>query len=178
MSIKNLKIGENFPKELNVVIEIPKGSQNKYEYDEEMDIIKLDRVLHSPMFYPTDYGFIPETRSEDGDHLDALVVGSTSFFVGTVVKIRPIALFNMIDQGEKDTKIIGVAVGDPRFAHIKSKDDLPEHLYKEISHFFSEYKRLENKKVEVEGWHDKKEAWDEIKKAFDKYKEEILEKNK
>lgn len=172
MNIKNLKIGKNFQEEINVVIEIPKGSQNKYEYDEEMDVIKLDRVLYSPLFYPTDYGFIPETRSEDGDHLDALVVGSTSFFAGAVVKIRPIALFTMIDQGERDTKIVGVVANDPRFAHIKSKNDLPEHFYKEVSHFFSEYKKLETKEVKVEGWSDKEAAKEEIKKTYEKYREE------
>ncbi len=145
----------------------------KYEYDEEMDVIKLDRVIYSPLFYPTDYGFIPETRSEDGDHLDALVVGSTSFFPGAVVKVRPIALFNMIDQGEKDTKIIGVVADDPRVSHIRSKDDLPEHFYKEVSHFFSEYKKLENKEVKVQGWSGKDAALEEINKTYAKYMEEL-----
>ncbi|MFH0856321.1 MAG: inorganic diphosphatase [bacterium] len=172
MNIKNLKIGKDFPEEVNVVIEITKGSQNKYEYDEEMDVIKLDRVLYSPLFYPTDYGFIPETRSEDGDHLDALVIGSTSFFAGAVVKVRPIAVFNMVDQGERDTKIIGVVANDPRYRHVKSKNDLPEHFYKEVSHFFSEYKKLENKEVQIEGWSEKETAMEEIKKSYDKYLKE------
>lgn len=172
MNIKDLKIGKNAPEEINVVIEITKGSQNKYEYDEEADVIKLDRVLHSPLFYPADYGFIPETRSEDGDHLDALVIATTTFFPGAVVKIKPIALLNMIDKGEKDTKIIGVVSDDPRLAHIKEMKDMQEHFYKEVAHFFSEYKRLENKEVSVKGWEGKDAAFMEIKRSQEMYKNE------
>lgn len=169
MNIQNLKIGENWPSEVNAVIEIPKGCQNKYEYDEKLDIIKLDRVLHSPLFYPADYGFIPETRSEDGDHLDVLVFGTTSFFPGAVMKVRPIGLLKMIDKGENDLKVLSTVLSDPRLTHINSLKDMDKHILREIIHFFSEYKRLENKKVHVEGWHDKKIALDEIKRSHKKY---------
>lgn len=169
MDIKNLPIGKKAPEVINVVVEITKGSQNKYEYDEECDVIKLDRVLHSPLFYPLDYGFIPETRSLDGDHLDALILGTTSFFPGAVVPVRPVAMFKMIDGGDPDEKIIGVVADDPRLNHIKTLKDLNEHLPKEISHFFGEYKRLEEKNVEVIGWENKDAAIEEIKKSQERY---------
>lgn len=172
MDIKNLLIGKKAPEVINVAIEIIKGSQNKYEYDEEHDVIKLDRVLHSPLFYPLDYGFIPETRSLDGDHLDALILGTTSFFPGAVVPVRPIAMFKMIDGGDPDEKIIGVVAGDPRLSHIKSLKDLNEHLSKETAHFFSEYKRLEEKNVEVIGWEGKEAAIEEIKKSQERFLQE------
>ncbi len=175
MNIKHLKIGKKSPEEINVVIEIPKGSQNKYEYDEKADVIKLDRVLHSSLFYPADYGFIPETRSEDGDHLDVLVCSTTTFFPGAVIPVKPIGLLKMVDGGELDLKILSIVKGDPRLAHINSLKDAGEHLLKEIIHFFSEYKKLENKEVKVEGWHDKETAWKEIKKSHAKY---IKEKKK
>jgi len=172
MNIKNLPIGKNAPEEINVVIEITKGSQNKYEYDEEYDVIKLDRVLHSPLFYPLDYGFIPETRSLDGDHLDVMVLGSTSYFPGAVVPVRPVAMFKMIDGGDPDEKIMGVVANDPRLSHIKSFKDLNDHLPKEIAHFFAEYKRLEGKEVSVEGWEDKEAAIEEIKKSQERFSKE------
>lgn len=172
MDIKNLPIGEKALEEINVVIEITKGSQNKYEHDEEHNVIKLDRVLHSLLFYPLDYGFIPETRSFDGDHLDALVLATTSFFSGAVVSVRPVAMFKMIDGGDPDEKIIGVVANDPRLSHIKSLKDLNEHLPKEIAHFFGEYKRLEKKNVEVVGWEDKDAAIEEIKKSQERYNQE------
>ncbi|MFH1175553.1 MAG: inorganic diphosphatase [bacterium] len=174
MNIKNLTIGKNAPEIVNVVVEITKGSQNKYEYDEKEDVIKLDRVLHSPLFYPADYGFIPETRSEDGDHLDALIIATTTFFPGAVIPVRPVAMFNMTDKGEKDKKIIGVVADDPRLNQIKGLKDLNEHFPKEASHFFAEYKRLEEKEVVVEGWEDKDAAMEEIKKSQEKYREEKI----
>lgn len=175
MDIKNVPIGKKAPEVINVVIEITKGSQNKYEYDEEHDVIMLDRVLHSPLFYPADYGFIPETRSEDGDHLDALVIATTSFFPGAVVPVRPIGVMDMIDGGERDTKIIAVVAKDPRLEHIQKLEDLGGHFPKEIAHFFAEYKKLENKETVVEGWRDKMAAGEEIIKSQETYKKKIEE---
>lgn len=172
MNIKNLPIGEKSPEVINVVIEITKGSQNKYEYDEKCDVIKLDRVLHSPLFYPLDYGFIPETRSLDGDHLDAMILGTTSFFPGAVVPARPVAMFRMIDGGDRDEKILAVAAKDPRLSGIKSLKDVNEHLQKEIAHFFSQYKYLEGKEVSVEGWDDKESAIEEINKSCERFAKE------
>jgi inorganic pyrophosphatase len=169
MSYATIPIGEKEPKLINVVIEIPRGSHHKYEYDEEMDEIRLDRVLHSPVFYPTDYGFIPHTRSEDGDHLDALILITEPLTTGTIASVRPIGVFNMEDEGGKDWKIVTVADKDPRLTKIQDISDVDEHYKKEIEHFFMEYKKLENKWAKVHGWLGKEEAYrliEEAKKRF------------
>jgi inorganic pyrophosphatase len=172
MSLHNIPIGEKQPEIINAVIEIPKGSNNKYEFDEELGVIKLDRVLHSPMFYPVDYGFIPETRSDDGDHLDVLVITDNPTFSGCLMEVRPIAVLKMSDQGELDDKILAVAKANPRFAHIQTEKDISEHILKEISHFFEAYKTLENKKVEIIGWESKEKAMESINKAYQTYQAE------
>lgn len=153
MSHADVTIGAKAPEIINVVVEIPKGSHNKYEYDEKIDIIKLDRVLHSTVYYPTDYGFIPQTRSLDGDHLDALVIISDPVFPGCVVQVRPIGILYMEDQKEKDEKVIAVAVGDPLLDNLKDISDVEDFFKKQIHNFFETYKKLENKKVEVHHWH-------------------------
>lgn len=158
MGIKTLSKGDKYPEVCNVVIEIPRGSHNKYEYDEELDIIKLDRVSYSAMAHPYDYGFIPETRSEDGDHLDAFVLLDASVFPGCLVEARPIGVLHMIDDGEKDEKIIAVPAKDPRFSHIKDLKDISEHTSKEIQHFFEHYKDLQGKKTEIVRWGDREDA--------------------
>lgn len=152
MSYHHIPLGKKSPELINAVIEIPKGSPNKFEYDEEMDEIKLDRVLHSPMHYPLDYGFIPQTRSEDGDHLDVLVVVSTPLFSGCVASVRPIGVIDMEDEAGQDWKVIAVAEKDPRMKEIQSVEDLGSHFKKEIQHFFEEYKKLEDKWAKVKGW--------------------------
>ena len=152
----------------NAVIEIPKDSQNKYEIDKETGAIKLDRVLYSPMHYPADYGFIPETKSEDGDHLDTIVLGGDPLFAGCVVRVRPIGLLKMADNGESDSKILGVQADNPRFDNIKDIKDIEkfhEHHLKEIAHFFQIYKELQGKKVVVFGWEGVEAAKKEIQKA-------------
>ena len=158
MSISKLSAGEKYPEEFNVVIEIPKGSRNKYEYDEELDIIKLDRVTYSAMAHPYDYGFIPGTRSEDGDHLDAFVILDTSVFPGCLVSARPVGVLDMIDDGERDEKIIAVPVNDIRYSHISDIDQLTPHIKKEIQHFFEHYKDLQGKKVEITSWGNREKA--------------------
>ena len=169
MSYADLSIGVKAPELINVVIEIPKGSHHKYEYDEKLDLIKLDRVLHSPVHYPTDYGFIPQTRSLDGDHLDALVIISDPLFPGCVVAVRPIGVLYMEDQKEKDEKIIAVAANDPLLTNMKDVDDIEEFFKKEIHNFFEVYKQLEEKIVKVHHWHGKDIAYRIITEAKDRF---------
>ncbi len=168
MNFEELGIGEHAPEVVTVVVEIPKKSHNKYEYDEKTGMFRLDRVLYSPMHYPLDYGFIPQTRSEDGDHLDMLVIGSDPVFTGCVVDVRPVGMMNMIDSGEPDAKIIGVQAKNPRLNSIKDISDVETHnphLLKEIAHFFKVYKDLEGKNTEIKGWEGKDAAIAEIVKA-------------
>jgi inorganic pyrophosphatase len=172
MSLAEIPLGKNAPEEINVVIEIPKGSRNKYEYDEDMDAIKLDRVAFTAMAHPYDYGFIPETRSEDGDHLDSFVLLDTSVFPGCVVNARPIGLLKMVDDGDNDEKIISVPVDDIRYDNIKSLKDLSPHIQKEIQHFFEHYKDLQNKKVEITGWGDREEAHQIIRESIERFSKE------
>jgi len=150
-------------------VEIPKGSRNKYEYDEELDAIKLDRFLFSSMVYPTDYGYFPETCGEDDDPLDAMVCVSEPTFPGCVIEVKPIALFKMEDDGKVDDKILCVPVHDPAWNDLGELDDLPGQLREEIEHFFSVYKDLEQKKVKVEGWYSREDAVAEIEKARERY---------
>ena len=176
---ENLPLGDKAPEFINVVIEIPKGSHNKYEFDEKLGVLKLDRVLYSPFHYPLDYGFIPATRSEDGDHLDALVIGSDPLFPGCLVEVRPIGMMNMIDSGEADAKILAVQAKNPRFDAIKDLKDIETfnpHLLKEVAHFFKTYKDLQGKKTEIQGWENAVAAKEEIKKAEAVYKKESKEK--
>lgn len=162
----NLPIGKDFPETFNVVVEIPAHSRNKYEYDEALGVIKLDRVNYAAMAHPFDYGFIPETRSEDGDHLDAMIIGTT-VFPGCVVEARPIAMLNKVDDGETDKMILCVPVEDIKSEHIKSLDDINEHIPKEIAHFFERYKELKHKTVEIVDWEDAEAAKAEVRRAYD-----------
>lgn len=172
MSFKNLTIGKNSPNTINVVVEIPKGSHTKYEYDEELDMIKLDRILHSSVYYPTDYGFIPQTRSGDGDHLDALILVTDPLFPGCVVSVRPVGVLYMVDQNEKDEKIVAVAEKDPLLSQIHNIEDIDEFLKKIIHNFFETYKQLENKKVTVHEWRGRDFAHEIILKAQEKFSKE------
>ncbi|MFB6212543.1 MAG: inorganic diphosphatase [Candidatus Magasanikbacteria bacterium] len=167
--------GDDIPNEIHAIIEIPKGSRNKYEYDEDLGVFKLDRVLYSPMHYPVDYGLIPQTLSEDGDHLDTLVLGSNSTFPGCLVEARPLGLFKMIDDGDEDFKVLSVQTENPRFEEVNSLEDIRNykpHLLEEVSHFFETYKDLEDKNVEVKGWRGKQKAFQEIEKSIENYKAE------
>ncbi|KKS64054.1 MAG: Inorganic pyrophosphatase [Parcubacteria group bacterium GW2011_GWB1_42_6] len=170
MSYHNIPIGKKAPEILNAVIEIPKGSHNKYEFDEELEVMKLDRVLHSPFFYATDYGFIPETRAKDGDHLDAMILTDSPVFCGCMMEIRPIGLFKMIDGGEEDHKILAVPHKNPHYKNIDDIKDIEPHVLKEIEHFFDQYKKLEDKTVQVLGWESKEKAIEMIKETMQAYK--------
>lgn len=165
MTVQNIPAHKKFPEEIHVVIEIPKGSKNKYEFNEEFGLIELDRVNYTAMAHPYDYGFIPGTRSEDGDHLDAFVLLDHSAFPGALVSARPVGVLFMVDGGEKDEKIIAVPSKDPRYNHIKDLGDLSPHVKKEIEHFFQHYKDLQKKVVEIKGWGNKERALGVIEKS-------------
>lgn len=162
-----IEAGANVPDVVTAVIEVPKGSRNKYEYDKARESFVLDRVLYSPVFYPADYGFIPKSLYLDGDPLDVLVLVEQPTFPGCLVDVRPIGVMGMIDNGEDDYKILAVPVNDPRYDEVKGIDDVPKHLLKEIEHFFSVYKHLENKEVQTLGWQDADVAKNEIMKSLD-----------
>ena len=141
-----------------VMVEIPKGSRNKYEYDHERGFFRFDRMLFSAVHYPSDYGFILETLGGDGDPLDALVLLWEPTFPGCVIEARPIGLFKMHDEKGEDEKILCVPIGDPHWNQLKSLKDVPNHLLTEIEYFFATYKDLEQKKVGIEGWADRDAA--------------------
>jgi inorganic pyrophosphatase len=140
------------------MIEIPKGSRNKYEFDKEKKMLKSDRMLFSVVHYPSDYGFILDTLAQDGDSLDALVLVWEPTFPGCIIEAIPIGLFKMWDEKGPDEKILCVPVSDPFWNYIESLSDVPPHLLKEIEHFFSIYKELEKKKTGVEGWESRESA--------------------
>ena len=171
---KDISSGDNLPEEINVVIDIPKGCSNKYEYNEEKGFFELDRVNYSPIFYPCDYGFVPQTHSEDGDALDVLLLTTYPTFSGCVIKARPIGMLLMKDEAGTDNKIIAVPIEkvDPRFKEIQDINDLGEHIKKEIKVFFEDCKKLEPEKykyVKVQGFENKQKALEIIKKAIEKY---------
>lgn len=168
--ITRVGLGSKAPEVCQAVIEVPKGSQNKYELDKEQGVIKLDRVLFSPMFYPADYGFLPETLGGDGDPLDVLVMVSNPLFPGCVVDVRPIGVLDMTDDKGHDEKILAVAKDDPRFKHVNDLVDVPEHIKNEISHFFESYKVLEKKITKIDGWSDKAKAVEVINESIARYK--------
>ena len=156
---------------LDVVIEIPKGSRNKYEYDHETESIKLDRFLFSSVVYPTDYGFIPDTLGQDGDPLDVMCCVSEPTFPGCVIEAKPIALFRMEDDKGIDDKVLAVPLTDPGWNTLTSLDEVPDQLQNEIAHFFTVYKQLENKKVEVRGWFSREDAIEEIDASRKRYRQ-------
>jgi inorganic pyrophosphatase len=139
---------------LNVLIEIPGGSKNKYEYDKELQAFALDRVLYSSVRYPYDYGFVPNTLADDGDPLDGMVIIDEPTFPGCIIAARPIGMLEMIDGGDRDEKILCVPDKDPRYTHVKSLNDVAPHRLEEIAEFFRSYKNLEKKVTEILGWQD------------------------
>jgi len=158
---------------VTVIIEIPKGSRNKYEYDKEKKALKFDRMLFSAVHYPSDYGFIQDTLAQDGDPLDALVLVWEPTFPGCIIEAKPVGLFKMWDEKGPDEKILCVPICDPLWNHIKNISDVPPHLLKEIEHFFKVYKELEKKKTGVEGWEDCESAVKIIKESQKRFLEGI-----
>ncbi len=157
---------------VEAIVEIPMGTKNKYEIDKQRNRIKLDRVLYSEMTYPAEYGYIEFTLAEDNDPLDILILASTKTFPGCIVDARVIGYLDMLDNEEKDQKIIAVMDKDPRFEHIQSMADVPTHMLREIKHFFKTYKDLQqNKIVEVHEFYDHEEANQLIDACLQRYKE-------
>jgi inorganic pyrophosphatase len=158
-------------KTFDVLIEIPRGSRNKYEYDFAIKRMRFDRMLFSSMMYPADYGFIPETLALDGDPLDVLVLVNEPTFPGCVMEVKPIGVFHMADDKGPDEKVICVPVSDPIWNSLENLSDINPHLLKEIEHFFQVYKDLENKQVDVEGWGDVNEAYAIIKECTERFEQ-------
>lgn len=154
---------------IDVVVEIPKGSRNKYEYDYEKKMIRYDRMIFSSMHYPSDYGFVPDTLAEDGDALDALVLVSEPTFPGCLIEVRPIGLFRMRDEKGPDAKLLCVPTSDPIWNSFTDLSQVNEHLKNEIEHFFQVYKDLEKKKVGIEGWDSREQALRIIEESQQRY---------
>lgn len=157
------------PTTVTVMIEIPKGSRNKYEYDKERKRLKFDRMLFSSVHYPSDYGFIVDTLAQDADPLDALVLVWEPTFPGCIIDAKPIGVFKMWDEKGPDEKILCVPVFDPLWNHIKDLSEVPPHLLKEIEHFFTIYKDLEKKRTGVEGWEGREAAFRIIKESQQRF---------
>lgn len=157
---------------MHVIVEIPRGSKNKYEIDKETGLIALDRVMHSAQDYPFDYGFVPQTLWDDGDALDVLLLTTHPLAPGILVRARPVAILEMVDGGEKDDKVIAVPKDDPRFADVKDIGDINQHTLKEIHHFFSTYKKIQGKEVSVGEYRDKTSAEEAFVRARALYETE------
>lgn len=154
----DISVGSKTPEIVNAIIEIPKDSKVKYELDKESGLLKLDRFLYSAVHYPGDYGFIPQTLWEDGDPLDILILTGRPVYPMTLAEARIIGVLRMVDDGEKDDKIIAVYNHDPRFAEIEGMKDVPKHIIAELKHFFETYKQLQGKDCKILEILDKKDA--------------------
>lgn len=163
--------GEQSPRTVTAVIEIPQGSRAKYEIDKESGLLRLDRVIYSSFYYPCNYGFIPRTYGDDKDPLDILVITSMPVQALCLMDAKVIGVMRMIDSGDADDKIIAVAAHDPSVNYYNNIEELPKHFFDELRHFFEEYKRLENKAVIVNEFQDKATALKIIQDAIDFYKE-------
>jgi inorganic pyrophosphatase len=170
----DLPVGNKTPHIITAVIEIPQGGINKYEYDKTLHVFRLDRNLHSPVHYPADYGFVPQTVAEDGDPLDILILGDAPTFPGCVYQARVIGLFLMLDQGIFDEKILACATGNARFANIENYTEVQPHILLEIAHFFSIYKDLEGKRTEALGWKDRQAGYQVIEVAHKRYQDKYV----
>ena len=158
MSLHMIGPGKNSPHVVNAVVEIPYGSRVKYEIDHVTSLVKVDRVLYSPIHYPAEYGFIPHTLAPDGDPCDILVLIVGATYPGVIIEARPIGILRMKDDKGQDDKILSVAATDPNYGHVETLADLPPHLLREVEHFFQTYKNLESKDVVSGGWQGKDEA--------------------
>ncbi len=161
-NLYDLPAGSNIPEFINVIIEVPRNTSNKYEYDKDLGVIKLDRVLYASMSYPGDYGFIPSTLGGDGDPLDVILLSTHGFQVGVMVEARVVGMLVMKDDKGEDEKILAVPARDPRWNDRVELEDIQQHRLAEIEHFFLEYKTLEEKTVTTKGWRSKLEAMQEI----------------
>ncbi len=165
--------GKNTPELINVIVEIPKGSKNKYEIDKETGMIKLDRAMKSAQDYPFDYGFVPRSLWEDGDALDVVLLTTYPLAPGILVEARPVAVMHMIDGGEGDDKVIAVPKNDPRWEEVDDLSGINKHTVKEIQHFFETYKSIEGKSVEITGVEGREAAFEAVKKGLAMYQEKF-----
>ncbi|MFY0592843.1 inorganic diphosphatase [Roseivirga sp.] len=165
--------GDNLPKTVNAIIEIPKNNRAKYELDKESGLLKMDRVIYSSMYYPHNYGFIPKTYCDDDDPLDILVISQIPIVSMCIVEAKIIGVMRMLDQGEADDKIIAVAEHDKSVSHIDNIEELPEHTLNELRNFFEDYKKLENKEVVVERFQNKKLAQEIFQKSIEDYQDKF-----
>jgi inorganic pyrophosphatase len=171
-SLYDIEPGPDCPEIVRMIVEIPKNSSNKYEYDGALGVFRLDRALYSPLHYPGDYGFVPGTKAEDGDPLDVLTIVDDASFPGVLISVRPVGLLDMVDQEEPDQKILAVPNKNPRFDQIHTIDQVFPHKLREIEHFFAIYKELEGKHTEMRGWKGPREARDLIRICRERYLEE------
>jgi len=168
--------GPNPPEKIYCVVEIPRGGTNKYEYDKNLGVFKLDRTLYSSVFYPTKYGFIPQTWAQDNDPLDIMVVCTFSTFPGCLLETRPVGVLLMNDSGYLDEKIIAVAANDPRFKNVVSLNDLSSHFKKEVQNFWESYVTLQpGKEISIKGWGGRDKAKVIIEKAIKDYSQNFAE---
>jgi inorganic pyrophosphatase len=170
MSLHMVGPGKQAPEIVNAVVEIPFGSRIKYEIDHITNLVKVDRVLYSPIHYPAEYGYIPHTLADDGDPLDILVLIQGATYPGVLVEARPIGMLRMTDDKGQDDKIMSVAINDPNYEHIFELKDLAPHMLREIEHFFLTYKNLEAKDVHSDGWASKEEAYATIERCIRAYR--------
>ncbi len=170
---KDLPVGDNPPEEVNLVIEIPKGSRNKIELEKETGLIKLDRVLHKPFQFKWNYGLIPRTLYEDGDAADGLLIMEEPLPSGSVVSVRPIGLMKFVDSGELDDKLIAVAVKDPDYKKVRDIDELPKKILNEIKYFYNNYKKPEGKKTKVKSFENAQSAKRFILKSIELYRKKF-----
>lgn len=168
--------GSGIPKIVTGIVEIPQGSRAKYELDKKSGMLRLDRVLYSSFYYPANYGFIPQSYGDDNDPLDILILSQIEFTPLCLVNAKVIGVMQMTDQGEADDKIIAVAADDVSVNHVNDIDELPPHFTKELTHFFEEYKRLENKMVSVEDFQNNEVARSIVLESLENYKA-YLQKN-
>jgi len=169
----DVSMGKNVPEEINVIVEINKGSKNKYEIDKETGLIALDRTLHTAQDYPFDYGFVPQTLWDDNDALDVVLLTTYPLVPGILVAARPVAIMHMVDGGEADEKIIAVPVGDPRWSEVLDLKDINKHTLKEMEHFFLTYKKIQKKEVEVSGFEGAEAARLAITRSIELYNEKF-----
>ncbi|MEJ2368825.1 MAG: inorganic diphosphatase [Acidobacteriota bacterium] len=170
----DISIGNKAPEEFQSVIEIPKGSKVKYELDKETGHLRVDRVLYSSVSYPANYGFIPQTIGDDHDPLDVLVLMQERVYPLSILRVRPIGMMAMVDQGENDEKIICIHLDDPEYRDYHSIDELPAHRLNELRNFFEDYKKLEQKEVRVKDFQGPKEAVEAVRHCMELYNKLFL----
>ncbi len=170
-SLYDLDPGPECPELVRAIIEIPKNSANKYEYDGKLELFRLDRSLYSPMHYPGDYGFIPGTVAEDGDPMDVLVLVQEPSFTGCMIEVRPVGILNMVDNQEGDQKVLAVPNRNPRYDQIHTMDQIFPHVRREIEHFFGIYKELEGRVTTMQGWGGPRESRKAIVESRSRYLE-------